>query len=156
MTLDRVTGGPAVNESLETNVPGIFACGNVLHVHDLVDYVSEEAARAGRAAAKYVRGGTPKSARVVKLTGRDGVRYTVPQTVRPAAMGESVVVRFRVANPYYGKYISPAMWTASAFPTAKSRSWRPARWSRSRSRAKPSARVRRKSYSVWRRSKSWT
>ena len=106
VTLDRVTGGPAVNESLETNVPGIFACGNVLHVHDLVDYVSEEAARAGRAAAKFVRGGTPKSARVVKLTGRDGVRYTVPQTVRPAAMGESVVVRFRVANPYYGKYLS--------------------------------------------------
>ena len=106
VTLDRVTGGPAVNESLETNVPGFFACGNVLHVHDLVDYVSEEAARAGRAAAKFVRGGTPKSARVVKLTGRDGVRYTVPQTVRPAAMGESVVVRFRVANPYYGKYLS--------------------------------------------------
>ena len=106
VTLDRVTGGPAVNESLETNVPGIFACGNVLHVHDLVDYVSEEAARAGRAAAKFVRGGTPKSTRVVKLTGRDGVRYTVPQTVRPAAMGESVVVRFRVANPYYGKYLS--------------------------------------------------
>ena len=104
--LDRVTGGPAVNESLETNVPGIFACGNVLHVHDLVDYVSEEAARAGRAAAKFVRGGTPKSTRVVTLTGRDGVRYTVPQTVRPAAMGESVVVRFRVANPYYGKYLS--------------------------------------------------
>ena len=71
-----------------------------------MDYVSEEAARAGRAAAKFVRGGTPKSARVVKLTGRDGVRYTVPQTVRPAAMGESVVVRFRVSNPYYGKYLS--------------------------------------------------
>ena len=106
VTLDRVTGGPAVNESLETNVPGIFACGNVLHVHDLVDYVSEEAARAGKAAARFVRGGTPKGTRVVKLTGRDGVRYTVPQTVRPAAMGESVVVRFRVANPYYGKYLS--------------------------------------------------
>ena len=105
-TVVDIHGSPAVNESLETNVPGIFACGNVLHVHDLVDYVSEEAARAGRAAAKFVRGGTPKSARVVKLTGRDGVRYTVPQTVRPAAMGESVVVRFRVANPYYGKYLS--------------------------------------------------
>ena len=78
----------------------------MLHVHDLVDYVSEEAARAGKAAARFVRGGTPKGTRVVKLTGRDGVRYTVPQTVRPAAMGESVVVRFRVANPYYGKYLS--------------------------------------------------
>ena len=50
--LSRVTNGPVVNESLETGVPGIFACGNVLHVHDLVDYVSEEAAQAGRAAAK--------------------------------------------------------------------------------------------------------
>lgn len=104
--LDAVTGGPEVGDDLSTSIPGVFACGNVLHVHDLVDYVSEEAARAGRAAAKFVRGGTPKSARVVKLTGRDGVRYTVPQTVRPAAMGESVVVRFRVANPYYGKYLS--------------------------------------------------
>ena len=100
VTLDRVTGGPAVNESLETNVPGIFACGNVLHVHDLVDYVSEEAARAGRAAAKFVRGGTPKSARVVKLTGRDGVRYTVPQYIDPENMDETVTVRFRVAQPY--------------------------------------------------------
>lgn len=106
IALDPVTGGAAVDENRQTGAPGIFACGNVLHVHDLVDYVSEEAARAGRAAAKFVRGGTPKSARVVKLTGRDGVRYTVPQTVRPAAMGESVVVRFRVANPYYSKYLS--------------------------------------------------
>ena len=104
--ISPLTSGATVDDQLQTSVPGIFACGNVLHVHDLVDYVSEEAARAGRAAAKFVRGGTPKSARVVKLTGRDGVRYTVPQTIRPAAMGESVVVRFRVANPYYGKYLS--------------------------------------------------
>jgi NADPH-dependent 2,4-dienoyl-CoA reductase/sulfur reductase-like enzyme len=106
VTLDRVTGGPEVNESLETTVPGIFACGNVLHVHDLVDFVSEEATRAGAAAAAYVRKAVPESGRVVKLTGRNGVRYTVPQTVRPDAMGESVTVRFRVANPFYGKYLS--------------------------------------------------
>ena len=106
VTLDRVTGGPEVNESLETTVPGIFACGNVLHVHDLVDFVSEEATRAGAAAAAYVRQTVPESGRVVKLTGRGGVRYTVPQTVRPDAMGESVTVRFRVANPFYGKYLS--------------------------------------------------
>jgi thioredoxin reductase len=106
VTLDRVTGGPAVNESLETSVPGIFACGNVLHVHDLVDFVSEEAARAGAAAAALVREGECTSGRVVKLTGRDGVRYTVPQSVRPDAMPESITVRFRVANPYYDKYLS--------------------------------------------------
>lgn len=55
VALSPVTGGPLVNESLETNVPGVFACGNVLHVHDLVDYVSEEAGRAGKFAAEYIR-----------------------------------------------------------------------------------------------------
>ena len=55
VSLSPVTGGPLVNESLETNVPGVFACGNVLHVHDLVDYVSEEAGRAGKFAAEYIR-----------------------------------------------------------------------------------------------------
>ena len=55
--LNPVTSGPVVNESLETNVPGVFACGNVLHVHDLVDYVSEEATAAGRHAAEYVKNG---------------------------------------------------------------------------------------------------
>lgn len=104
--LDRVTGGPVVNEALETGVPGIFACGNVLHVHDLVDYVSEEAARAGRNAAEYVLGGRKTAAAPVKLTGRDGVRYTVPQFVRYDAMPEEVTVRFRVGNPYYGQYLS--------------------------------------------------
>ena len=61
VALSRVTGGPEVNDSLETTVPGVFAAGNVLHVHDLVDFVSEEAARAGRKAAEYVKGGnTPE------------------------------------------------------------------------------------------------
>lgn len=55
VSMDRVTSGPVVNESLETDIPGVFACGNVLHVHDLVDYVSEEAGRAGVNAAKYVK-----------------------------------------------------------------------------------------------------
>ncbi len=53
--LNPVTSGPSVNESLETNIPGVFACGNVLHVHDLVDYVSEEAGVAGKNAAKYIQ-----------------------------------------------------------------------------------------------------
>ena len=54
--MNGVTGGPNVNESLETSVPGIFACGNVLHVHDLVDYVSEEAVRAGQNAVRFIKG----------------------------------------------------------------------------------------------------
>ena len=99
VTLDRVTGGPAVNESLETNVPGIFACGNVLHVHDLVDFVSQEAARAGENAARYLLEHR-REGKTVRLTGQNGVRYTVPQYLDPAAMEETVTVRFRVGKPY--------------------------------------------------------
>ena len=57
VAMNRVTSGPRVNESLETSVEGVFACGNVLHVHDLVDFVSEEAAAAGRHAASYIKEG---------------------------------------------------------------------------------------------------
>lgn len=106
VTLDRVTGGPVVTEELCTSIPGVFACGNVLHVHDLVDYVSEEAARAGANAARYVREGGGACASPIRLIARDGVRYTVPQLVDYAAMPEEVTVRFRVGNPYYGKYLS--------------------------------------------------
>ena len=104
--LSPITGGPVVNESLETGVPGIFACGNVLHVHDLVDYVSEEAGRAGANAARYIRGELTEPGDAVPLRGKNGVRYTVPQSIRPAVMPEEVVVRFRVAEPYYDRYLS--------------------------------------------------
>lgn len=106
------TGGPVVNESLETGIPGVFACGNVLHVHDLVDYVSEEAANAGRHAAKYVeglsRGEAAKTAgqRTVDVVPENGVRYTVPVTVRPDCMDEELTVRFRVANVYKNIFVS--------------------------------------------------
>lgn len=81
--LNPVTSGPVVNESLETNVPGVFACGNVLHVHDLVDYVSEEATAAGRHAAEYVKNGGDKSddGKEISITATGGVRYTVPSTI---------------------------------------------------------------------------
>ncbi len=105
--LSRTTNGPEVNESLETNIPGIFACGNVLHVHDLVDYVSEEAAAAGRAAAKYVN--EEESAgeeKAIRLVPAGGVRYTVPVTVRPAHMPDTLTVRFRVGNIYKNCYLS--------------------------------------------------
>ena len=104
--LDAVTGGPTVDDRLATSVPGVFACGNVLHVHDLVDFVSEEAARAGAAAARFVRGETVSSGRRVSLRGRNGVRYSVPQSVDPDTMPEELTVRFRVADQYLGCYLS--------------------------------------------------
>ena len=105
VALDRVTGGPTVSENFATSIPGVFACGNVLHVHDLVDFVSEEAAHAGESAADYVLSGAPEG-RCIPLHGRNGVRYTVPQTLHPDAMGETLTVRFRVAAPARDRYIS--------------------------------------------------
>lgn len=96
--LAPVTGGPIVNESLETNIPGVFACGNVLHVHDLVDYVSQEAAGAGRNAARYVKGGMGTAGAGIPLAPAGAVRYTVPCTVDPARMEAETVVRFRVGR----------------------------------------------------------
>ncbi len=106
IAMNRVTGGPDVSDSLETSLPGVFACGNVLHVHDLVDYVSEEAALAGRNAAAYVQAGERAAANPVPLTARDGVRYTVPQTLDTANMNDKVVVRFRVGDVYKDRYVS--------------------------------------------------
>ncbi len=97
--LDGVTGGPMVCDDLSTSAAGIFACGNVLHVHDLVDFVSEEAARAGENAAAYVLG-RQKRGQLVRLRGENGVRYTVPQYLDRENMADTVTVRFRVAQPY--------------------------------------------------------
>ncbi|HBB61408.1 MAG TPA: pyridine nucleotide-disulfide oxidoreductase, partial [Lachnospiraceae bacterium] len=108
--MNPVTKGPMVNESLETNVEGVFACGNVLHVHDLVDFVSEEAENAGRNAVKYVRAmGCPeggKKTEAVPVLATDGVRYTVPVCVRPDYMDDRLTVRFRVGNVYRDHYIA--------------------------------------------------
>ena len=105
VALSRVTNGPVVNESLETNVPGIFACGNVLHVHDLVDYVSEEAAAAGRAAAVYLQRGEQREDKAIHINASGGVRYTVPSIIRPAHMPETLTVRFRVDNIYKNRFV---------------------------------------------------
>ncbi|MEG1145013.1 MAG: FAD-dependent oxidoreductase [Clostridium sp.] len=107
VTMEPVTSGPVVNESLETNIEGVFACGNVLHVHDLVDYVSEEATVAGENAVKYVRGQLPTgSGHEIKLISTEGVRYTVPKTIDPERMAEELTVRFRVGNVYKNCYIN--------------------------------------------------
>ncbi len=99
--MNPVTSGPKVNERMETSIDGVFACGNVLHVHDLVDFVSEEAAAAGRNAARYVKGeGTESSGHVIQMNPIQGVRYTVPCTIDPEKMDDVQIVRFRVGNVY--------------------------------------------------------
>lgn len=134
--MNPVTSGPIVNESLETNVEGVFACGNVLHVHDLVDFVSEEAKAAGRNAAEYVKrledtglkakgaevseeqcamenadtdsetGTVVLQEKVIELVPTGGVRYTVPSTIRVANMAGELTVRFRVGAVYRNAFIS--------------------------------------------------
>ncbi len=107
VNINPVTNGPFVNESLETNIPGVFACGNVLHVHDLVDFVSEEAGRAGKNAAKFVLdGGENESGRVISLHAESGARYTVPTTIDPERMDENLIVRFRVGAVYKDSFVS--------------------------------------------------
>lgn len=98
--MNAVTGGPMVNESLETNKEGVFACGNVLHVHDLVDYVSQEAAQAGKNAAAYLCGNLKKGGKEIPVRAENGVRYTVPASIDVNRMEESQIIRFRVGNVY--------------------------------------------------------
>lgn len=98
--MNPVTNGPVVNESLETDREGVFACGNVLHVHDLVDYVSEEAAQAGKRAAAYLKGELKGSGSTVSVRTGNGVRYTVPSLIDTERMEPVQTVRFRVGNVY--------------------------------------------------------
>lgn len=100
--LSPITSGPIVNDSLETNIEGVFACGNVLHVHDLVDYVSQEATNAGKNAAKYILNGEAKAEKTIEILPVDGVRYTVPKYIRPEVMDDNLTVRFRVGQVYKG------------------------------------------------------
>ena len=98
--LSPITSGPIVNDSLETSIDGVFACGNVLHVHDLVDYVSQEATNAGKNAANYIKNGKNADAKSVEIVPEGGVRYTVPKFVRPTEMEDNLTVRFRVGAVY--------------------------------------------------------
>lgn len=105
--LSPITGGPIVNDKLSTNVEGIFACGNVLHVHDLVDFVSEEAAVAGKNAVAYIkRKEKEQGCTYIEIKTEGGVRYTVPQKVNIEDMRDSLKVRFRVGDVYRDKFVS--------------------------------------------------
>ncbi|MBQ2255481.1 MAG: FAD-dependent oxidoreductase [Clostridia bacterium] len=101
ITMDRITGGAVTDQSRQTSIPGVFACGNVLHVHDLVDYVSEEAEIAGCAAADYLAN---KQTERVDITVQPigGVRYTVPQKITSA---QDTTVYFRVADVFRDKRV---------------------------------------------------
>lgn len=105
--MNPITSGPIVNESLETNIPGVFACGNVLHVHDLVDYVSEEADRAGLNAAKFIKGELVEGkGDDIEIVATEGARYTVPSTIDLDRMDDKLTVRFRVGAVYKDSYVS--------------------------------------------------
>ncbi len=97
ITMDRITNGASVDQDRQTSIEGVFACGNVLHVHDLVDYVSEESEIAGKAAAAYVQNCEKKSPISLSLVTDGKIRYTVPQRI---TVNKDVTVYFRVADVY--------------------------------------------------------
>ncbi|WP_367924794.1 NAD(P)/FAD-dependent oxidoreductase, partial [uncultured Ruthenibacterium sp.] len=98
--MDGRTGGAQVWENMETSIPGVFACGNVVHVHDLVDFVSAESERAGQAAAAFVHGDICQDGPVLLLQTGEGVRYTVPQKLRLGGVEKNAQVYFRVTQSY--------------------------------------------------------
>lgn len=100
IAMDRRTNGPAVYENMETSVPGIFACGNVVHVHDLVDFVTAEAQKAGRSAAKYVLEGAKEQGAVLTTACGNAVTYTVPQQIRLDQVEKNTEISFRVNRSF--------------------------------------------------------
>lgn len=102
--LDPRTNGPVVYENMETSINGIFACGNVLHVHDLADNASIEAKRAGRAVKKYLDN-IDKEYNYIELEAKDNVSYTIPQRLRIDNVSDELNIFFRVKNIMKDKYI---------------------------------------------------
>ena len=100
--ISPITGGAIVDESMMTSVEGIFECGNVLHVHDLVDFVSKESEDAGLSAARYIAGGASAGEKVA-IVGADGVRYVVPHYLSKDADVGKLQLKMRVANVFKNK-----------------------------------------------------
>lgn len=99
VNLDNRTSGLIVTESMETNIDGIFACGNVVHVHDLVDFVTEEAKRAGKAVAKYLDNALEKK-NYINIRNANGINYTVPQKISANDIDDNLTIFMRVNNVY--------------------------------------------------------
>ena len=102
LDMDMITRGPKVDEMRMTSQPGVFACGNVLQVHDLVDFVTQESQIAGKGAAQYIDG--LRHGDVIKTRGQNGVRYTVPQSINLDEK-EDVKIYFRVGNVFHDKRV---------------------------------------------------
>ena len=94
------TKGPIVNESYQTNIEGVFACGNALHVHDLVDFVTAESRKAGENAAKYVKGEYKGNVKRINLVAKNGISYIVPQTVSSENVDKTIELFMRVTDVY--------------------------------------------------------
>lgn len=113
VNIHPLTQGPMVTQELQTNIEGIFACGNVLHVHDLVDFVSSEAALAGKHAASYIRGVHAQNDSIlnIPIQTKNGVRYTVPSSITldtlhlEDAVKEDILLRFRVSEIYRNYFV---------------------------------------------------
>ena len=98
--IDPITAGPYVNDGFETNIPGIFSAGNVVHVYDLVDWVTEAGLSAGKSAAQLVQKGPSKAARSVPVKAGENVRYVVPHTLNPDHLAEGEIrIQMRVKQP---------------------------------------------------------
>lgn len=102
--LDCRTNGPVVNDSMETSIPGVFACGNVVHVHDLVDFVSAEGEKAGKFAANYVKNRN-NAKNIIEVSNVNGITYTVPQKINLENISGNLEIFMRVNNIYKDKKI---------------------------------------------------
>jgi NADPH-dependent 2,4-dienoyl-CoA reductase/sulfur reductase-like enzyme len=105
ISMDRITSGPVVDESMQTSITGVFACGNVVHVHDLVDFVTQESRLAGIGASKYIKGELDKSKKVINTKTGRGIRYVVPQNINSKNINESANFFMRVDNVYNNVYL---------------------------------------------------
>ena len=98
INIDTRTKGAFVFENMETSMDGVFACGNVCHVHDLVDFVTGESQKAGRSAAKYINGISNSKVTTIEINNGEGIFYTVPQKVRVENMDSKLEIFFRVKS----------------------------------------------------------